>query len=222
MICRFREALSGQIPYVLDLHLFLGRPLITPSKQSIDTDGVFGCFPSSLLHSEIESLQSLHDRLSDLADIHQVASNAYKQYHRSMSAPSAESVRRHKEMAKSGLKLQTHPMLVEMVDKDDKLRIGVLEGVKQYRPAMTIFEVNCKAKALAVDVMKSKRKHHDSLIAAVTQKRQKQVPDAAISVKKPNQEEQPEAYQQQPLIAALLGRGFPCFRNHMTNQHTTI
>ena len=44
-------------------------------------------------------------------DLHRVASNAYKQYSRSTPSPSAESVRRHKEMMRNDFKLATHPFL---------------------------------------------------------------------------------------------------------------
>ncbi|XP_062521033.1 ATP-dependent RNA helicase DDX54-like [Corticium candelabrum] len=176
---------AEEVPYMLDLYLFLGRPLVTANRQTADTDGIYGLFPPGLLHTEVDFIRCLHEKATELVDLHRVASNAYKQYSRSTPSPSAESVRRHKEMMRNDFKLATHPFLVEMVDSVEQTRMELLEGVKQYKPTTTIFEVGCKTKMAAVDVMKLKRQHHDQVIAAVTQKKQRESGNDTADKRKP-------------------------------------
>lgn len=54
--------------YLLDLHLFLGRPLnIVPSSGSIEnTDGIVGKMPQAMIEEELAELINWHSCSTDL------------------------------------------------------------------------------------------------------------------------------------------------------------
>ncbi|KAH0625436.1 hypothetical protein JD844_014953 [Phrynosoma platyrhinos] len=85
-----------ETPYVFDLHLFLGRPLVfaSPHEKPTDRDGMFGRVPQNIIDDEESLLQTDHERSLDLQNLRRVADNAQKQYQKSRPAPSAESIKR--------------------------------------------------------------------------------------------------------------------------------
>ncbi|MEQ2208833.1 ATP-dependent RNA helicase ddx54 [Xenoophorus captivus] len=86
-----------EMPFVYDLHLFLGRPVQFATADHIqDSDGVFGRVPQSILDDEGSHLITAHENSLDLQNLHRVSENAYKQYLKSRPNPSAESIRRVK------------------------------------------------------------------------------------------------------------------------------
>ncbi|CAF99200.1 unnamed protein product, partial [Tetraodon nigroviridis] len=113
MICQ------DEMPFVFDLHLFLGRPVqfATPEHTKdpfppfpSDSDGVFGRVPQSILDDESSHLVMAHENSLDLQNLHRVSENAYKQYLKSRPNPSTESIRRVKSTDASSMAV--HPLLV--------------------------------------------------------------------------------------------------------------
>ncbi|OXB76408.1 UNVERIFIED_CONTAM: hypothetical protein H355_014123 [Colinus virginianus] len=99
-----------EMPYIFDLHLFLGRPLILAGSQEMpaDADGVLGRVPQSLLDDEECLLLTDHQGSLELQSLRRVADNAQKQYLRSRPGPSPESIKRVKEMDTAQLGI--HPL----------------------------------------------------------------------------------------------------------------
>ncbi|XP_058014592.1 ATP-dependent RNA helicase DDX54 [Ahaetulla prasina] len=146
-----------EVPYVFDLHLFLGRPLVfaNPHQKPTDSDGVFGRVPQIILDDEESLLQTDHERSLDLQSLRRVSDNALKQYQKSRPSSSPESIKRVKEMEFSLVGI--HPLFSLRFEEDEMAQLKFVDSIKTYRSKATIFEINATNKTLASDVMRAKR-----------------------------------------------------------------
>ncbi|NXL87762.1 DDX54 helicase, partial [Alectura lathami] len=169
-----------EMPYVFDLHLFLGRPLVLAGVQEMpavpgvggreltyrlspaDAGGVLGRVPQSLVDDEECLLLTDHEGSLELQSLRRVADNAHKQYLRSRPGPSPESIKRVKELDVSQLGI--HPLFSARFEDTELERLKLVDSIKTYKSKATIFEINATAHTLASAVMRSKRRHDRALI----------------------------------------------------------
>lgn len=157
MIC------PDEMPFVYDLHLFLGRPVqfATP-EHTQDSEGVFGRVPQSILDDESSHLITAHENSQDLQNLHHVSENAYKQYLKSRPNPSPESIRRVKSTDLSSMGV--HPFLGSGLEKMELERLHLVDAIKGYKSKSTIFEINSNSKTQAGEVMRTKRSKDTRLV----------------------------------------------------------
>uniref|UniRef100_A0AAZ1XTM0 Helicase C-terminal domain-containing protein n=1 Tax=Oreochromis aureus TaxID=47969 RepID=A0AAZ1XTM0_OREAU len=124
-----------EMPYVYDLHLFLGRPVQFASPEHTE-EGVFGRVPQRILDDE---------------------SNAYKQYLKSRPNPSPESIRRVKNIDLSSMGV--HPVLGKVWSEKMELEcLQIVDAIKSYKSkAVNHLEINSSSKTPASEVMRAKR-----------------------------------------------------------------
>ncbi|XP_026370701.2 ATP-dependent RNA helicase DDX54 [Ursus arctos] len=164
-----------EVPYLLDLHLFLGRAL-TPAPRhegfsgAGGTDGVLGRVPQSVVDDEEGSLRSTLAAALELRGLGRVADNAQQQYVRSRPAPSPESIKRAKELDLAGLGL--HPLFSSRFEEKELQRLKLVDSIKSYRSRTTIFEINASSRDLSSQVMRAKRQKDRKAIASFQQGRQ--------------------------------------------------
>ncbi|KAI8498033.1 ATP-dependent RNA helicase ddx54 [Branchiostoma belcheri] len=162
-----------ETPFMLDLHLFLGRSVKVAGKDNTtqDWDGLYGKVPQSILDDEDANIRVYMETCLDLVSLRRVADRGYSAYIKSRSAPSHESVRRMKGMDTAHMGF--HPVLVpDRSEVEDKLAEFV-DGVRNYKPNSTIFEISATNKNPAFSVMKSKRSvHQESSTPAGPEKQQ--------------------------------------------------
>ncbi|NXA37996.1 DDX54 helicase, partial [Eudromia elegans] len=154
-----------EMPYVFDLHLFLGRPLVLAGAQEMpagdaapvaaDADGVLGRVPQSLVDDEECLLLTDHEGSLELQSLRRVAANAHKQYVRSRPGPSPESIKRAKDLDVSQLGI--HPLFSARFEDTELQRLKLVDSIKTYKSKATIFEINATARTVASTVMRSKR-----------------------------------------------------------------
>uniref|UniRef100_V9KC54 ATP-dependent RNA helicase DDX54 n=1 Tax=Callorhinchus milii TaxID=7868 RepID=V9KC54_CALMI len=146
-----------EVAYVYDLHLFLGRPLKLAKSDAIamDTDGVYGRVPQSIIDDEESLLISDHNSSLDLQNLKRVSENAYKQYLKSRPDPSQESIKRVKEMDFSTLGI--HPLYGSNLEDTELQRLKVIDSIKNYKTRSTIFEINSTSKTTASEIMRATR-----------------------------------------------------------------
>lgn len=140
-----------EVPYLLDLHLFLSRPIepapvagIAQAAASLDaSSSIFGSFPQAALDDNIEHLRFLVESNADLQGAAHAADNAFKLYKRTRPAAAPESVRRAKIMPREGM----HPVLAAALPSNALGGLEAQEGLaditarlKRYRPSATVFE----------------------------------------------------------------------------------
>ncbi|XP_058472790.1 ATP-dependent RNA helicase DDX54 [Solea solea] len=154
---------SDEMPFVYDLHLFLGRPVqFATHEHTRDSDGVFGRVPQTILDDEGSHLIAAHENLQDLENLHRISENAYKQYLKSRPNPSPESIRRVKNTDLSGMAV--HPLLGSGLEKMALEHLQLVDAIKGYKSKSTIFEINSNSKTQASGVMRAKRSKDARLV----------------------------------------------------------
>uniref|UniRef100_A0A8C8XKG7 RNA helicase n=1 Tax=Panthera leo TaxID=9689 RepID=A0A8C8XKG7_PANLE len=164
-----------EVPYLLDLHLFLGRALTLARPHegpsgAVGGDGALGRVPQSVVDDEEGGLRSALSASLQLRGLGRVADNAQQQYVRSRPAPSPESIKRAKELDVAGLGL--HPLFSSRFEEEELQRLRLVDTVKHYRSRATIFEINASSRDLSSQVMRAKRQKDRKAIATFRQGRQ--------------------------------------------------
>lgn len=160
---------SDELAHVVDLHLFLGRPLIEAQKDSgAEDDGLFGSVPQTIIDAEQNFLKTAHDKAHGLTSLLQMAENGYKQYIKTRPSAASESIKRSKTINTSNLPF--HPLFLsdgEVSHEASNTRLEFMNGVRNFRPKQTIFEIGATSKASGPSVMMQKRKYHGGVIDKV-------------------------------------------------------
>lgn len=123
---------------------------------------LIGGFPDDLVHLETDFLKTIHDLSMEVSDLKHKSDNAMKKYTETRPAPSMQSVRRAKKDYKQMI-FPSHPIL-ETNKSSMKSDYNILEGIRNYKPTVTIFEFNANSKQVPAGVMKNKRKVHAKYI----------------------------------------------------------
>ncbi|XP_059974061.1 ATP-dependent RNA helicase DDX54 [Mesoplodon densirostris] len=189
-----------EVPYLLDLHLFLGRALTLarPHEEPSGVgggDGVLGRVPQGVVDDEDCGLRTSLETSLELRGLGRVADNAQQQYVRSRPAPSPESIKGAKELDLSGLGL--HPLFSSCFREEELQQLRLVDRIRNYRSRATIFEINASSRDLSSQVMRAKRQKDRKCIASFQQERQeRQERQESPAVPAPSlpapQEEQPE------------------------------
>lgn len=154
---------GDELAHMVDLHLFLGRPLKFAGRDSqARDDGLIGTVPQLLVDDEENFMKTAHDQSHDLVSLRQVAANGYKQYIKSRPNTSSESVKRAKKIDTGSLSI--HPIFKLSSSEGASTKVDILDGVKNFRPKQTIFEIGSTSKSTAQSIMMSKRKRHSDVI----------------------------------------------------------
>ncbi|KAF7688576.1 ATP-dependent RNA helicase DDX54 [Silurus meridionalis] len=159
----FSLVCPDEVPFVYDLHLFLGRPLhLAAIDHTQDVDGVLGRVPQSILDDEDAQVLAAHENSLDLENLKRISENAYKQYLKSRPNPSPESIKRVKNSDLSSIAV--HPILGSGLEKMELERLQMVDSIKAYRSKSTIFEINSNNKTSASEVMRTKRSRDSHLV----------------------------------------------------------
>lgn len=163
----------AELPYLLDLQLFLGRPI----KSEVTTDGdqvyteslVLGTFEQEKIDEDVEYVRTLEVVNHSLPTLREVMKRGHAMYERSKGKASQASYKRAKEMSKdskwmlAGSDSGVHPVLLRGKDAEQKReteakRKSLLKAVNSFRPAETVFEVGSKKDTTNATLMKQRRK----------------------------------------------------------------
>ncbi|KAK7284599.1 hypothetical protein RJT34_19348 [Clitoria ternatea] len=177
------------MPYLLDLHLFLSKPIkAAPTEEDVlqDMDGVmsrndqavangetiYGRFPQKVIDLISDRVREIIDTSAELESMQRTCKNAFCLYSKTKPLPSKESIRRVKDLPREGL----HPMFMSVLETGELIALAFTEHLKNFRPKQTILEAEgeaAKSKHLQgssgqwVDVMKRKRAIHENIINLV-------------------------------------------------------
>ncbi|KAF5385833.1 hypothetical protein D9615_002245 [Tricholomella constricta] len=164
---------NAELPYLLDLQLFLGRPL----KNDVTEGGdrayieslVLGTFERSKIDEDVEYIRALEDANHSLPTLRDVMKRGHALYERSKGKASPPSYRRAKEMVKdpqwllAGSDSGIHPVLLRGADEQkrrsqEEARKALLRSVNSFKPSETVFEVGTKGNVTNAALMKERRK----------------------------------------------------------------
>ncbi|XP_048129642.1 putative DEAD-box ATP-dependent RNA helicase 29 [Rhodamnia argentea] len=184
---------SEDMAYLLDLHLFLSKPIRpAPTEDEVlkDMDGVmykidqaiangetvYGRFPQTVVDLASDRVREIIDASAELSALLKTCTNAFRLYSKTKPSPSKESIKRVKDLPREGL----HPIFKNVLAGGELVALAFSERLKTFRPKQTILEAEgeaAKSKHLQgpssqwVDVMKKKRAVHDGIINLVQQQR---------------------------------------------------
>jgi ATP-dependent RNA helicase DDX54/DBP10 len=164
-----------ELPFLIDLHLFLGRPLLNPDTA---TDGIsytdsliLGPFSREEIDDDMEFIKALDEKETSLPTLRAVMTRGHAMYERSQGKASPASYTRAKAMSKdhswgfagevaSGNRI--HPVLTKGQSASQKVpqesRRILLEAVSNFKPSETVFELGSRGKNGNASLMKDRRK----------------------------------------------------------------
>lgn len=173
-----------ELPFVFDLHLFLGRPMKYASTSTNDDDGIIGVVPQTVIVNDLDYVRNKIERNSSLIAAQKVMKNGYKAYVRTREAASAESHKRAKEIDTSIIAM--HPSLKGSTTDTNDMHSKLLLDLQKFKPSITVFEsITTKKNKEAEQVMQQKRKQHSKIIER-EQLKQKETPVIIAQTKKTN------------------------------------
>jgi ATP-dependent RNA helicase DDX54/DBP10 len=179
---------TPELPYLLDLQLFLGRPI----KSRVGEEGshvymdslVLGPFSRDNVDEEIEYIKGLDEENHSLPTLREVMRKGHGMYERSKGKASHASYKRAKDMTRDagswglvGHSSGVHPVLcgkqgsqvnVSSVEQDtEEKRAALLRAVNSFRPNETVFEIAHKGKGSVPNssLMKERRKALEKAVA---------------------------------------------------------
>lgn len=164
---------NAELPFLLDLQLFLGRPLVndvvTDNDRVYTESIVLGNFQREKIDEDVEYIRALETAHHSLPVLREVMKRGHAMYERSKGKASPQSYKRAKEMVKdpkwflAGSDSGIHPVLLRGPDADEKREVekarkALLQVVGSFTPTETIFEVGAKGGSETAALMKERRK----------------------------------------------------------------
>ncbi|KAF8906512.1 DEAD-domain-containing protein [Gymnopilus junonius] len=180
---------ASELPYLLDLQLFLGRPIVadipTQKDQHYTESLVLGSFPREKIDEDEEYIRSLDSKHHSLPTLREVMKRGHSMYERSKGKASSQSYKRAKVMIKSpewtlsSSNSRVHPVLFRASGIGDrgeaeKARQNLLSVLNSFSPSETVFEIGSKASSENAALMKERRK-------ALSKSAQKAISNAPIA-----------------------------------------
>ena len=154
---------NSDVPYLLDLQLFLGRRLLIgrcrDQPYSYAEDLVVGTLPRDGIASASEWVNKMAAEDGSLGNLRNVSGRAEKQYVKTRGSASSQSAKRAKTVLSMDDWNELHP-LFEDRDKDTaREREQMLARISGFRPSETIFEIGRRGdEGIASTVIKKRRK----------------------------------------------------------------
>ena len=140
---------DADMPYLLDLQLFLGRKLIVGRSVGADAvnfaqDVVVGTLRREDLQTHSEWVTKSLESDADLSALRSVASKGEKLYQRSRNSASSESAKRSKQLIFSAGWSELHHLFNDQTDNMEVEREKMLARVGKFRPQESIFEIGAR------------------------------------------------------------------------------
>lgn len=154
---------ESDLPYLLDLQLFLGRRLVLGQEvkePSFAQDVVVGSLMRNELENNLEWVNKVLSESHDISALKRVTVKAEKLYMKTRNSASSQSAKRAREIIASKGWTQLHALFGESAASAEEARDSLLSKISGYKPQETIFEIGPKGKSAqnkAAEVMRSFR-----------------------------------------------------------------
>lgn len=166
-----------ELPHLLDLELFLGRPVktcplsaapssstspIEPEDVDYSTNLILGTVPRQLLDLDLEAHRALFTQFPHLPNLSAVSKRGQKMYEKGLQHASPASYRRSKILERAGEGLATsagegrgvHPVFGDFIKgfgegkgDDEEKRANLMKFVNGFTPGETVFELGARGRA---------------------------------------------------------------------------
>ncbi|KAL8665929.1 MAG: hypothetical protein Q9202_001865 [Teloschistes flavicans] len=153
---------DSDLPYVLDLQLFLSRRLILGRDEvgnvNYAEDVAVGSLSRDRLEASCEWVNKVLNEDADLPALKEVAAKGERLYLRTRNPASIESVRRAKDLTSSPGWMSLHPLFDDKANHKENERAKMLVRVSGFRPPETVFEIGQRGGGSeAAEVLKKRR-----------------------------------------------------------------
>ncbi|EJU04250.1 DEAD-domain-containing protein [Dacryopinax primogenitus] len=152
---------STDLPYLLDLQLFLGRPLkgTAVGEGTYTTSLIYGTVPRDVLDDEIENIRRLEaDRHVHLPGLREVMRRGHGMYERTKAKANHSSYERAKQLVKSEGEGRIHPIFGRPEQHEASTsKAALLMAIDSFKPQETVFEIGSRGKTAGATVMKDRR-----------------------------------------------------------------
>lgn len=173
----------SELPFLLDLQLFLGRELKTSiepgSEEGAFTDAlILGTFDRENLEQDLEHISVLDLENNSLPSLRDAMFRGHKLYERTRARASPISYERAKEMMRTatwglaggaGDGIVRHPVLAirgthgptaptKVPARLEKARLDIMQAVTTFRPHETVFEFGSRGKTAGALLMQQRRR----------------------------------------------------------------
>ena len=142
----FSFVTSEDMPYLLDLHLFLSKPIrAAPTEEEVLQDPdevmskidqivanggtVYGRLPQTVIDLVSDRVRELVDSSAELDSLQKTCTNAFRLYSKTKPSPSRESIRRAKDLPREGL----HPIFKNVLGGGELMALAFSERLKAFR-----------------------------------------------------------------------------------------
>ena len=140
---------ASDLPYFLDLMLFLGRPVTNTTAsgggytlEAMTPDDVhYGSVPRSVVEPEIETVRALIAAHTDLAAALRSVTNSLKLYNKTRAEASRTSVQR----ARALIDDRVHPLLLGAGSSGEGELRAFVAGLAAFRPTQSVLEIDAAA-----------------------------------------------------------------------------
>lgn len=148
------------VPYLLDLELFLGRKLLLSSQQKEGSEVsytnrlVLGSLPRDGLEGQLEEVGAILKESYDIRSMQEVAAKGERLYLKTRGAASQESAKRSKELMTTGRWDEQHLLFgPSLIDE----RQGFLDKLANRKSKDTVFEFKKTSFGTAAELMARRR-----------------------------------------------------------------
>lgn len=130
-------AAPDELPYLLDLQLFLGQKLTLASNTSSmsESSGLLGTPMQEWVDEEEEMIRLKISTVPFLEDLKRVTKNAYKLYYKTRSPASPESHSSAKELLqKMSVTACLHPIFKDLISSVARAQVDMVSAIRGYKP----------------------------------------------------------------------------------------
>lgn len=149
-------------PYLIDLQLFLGKPLVIGQEKespSFSNDVVVGSLRRDAVDVHVEWFNQKIRSDVDIEALRGVSIKAEKLYMKTRNSAASQSAKRAREVVATRAWVQMHPVFGKAADDGEAARLEMMAKISNFKPQETIFEVSRTDKTRAeADVMREIRK----------------------------------------------------------------
>ncbi|KAL2267666.1 hypothetical protein VTJ83DRAFT_4943 [Remersonia thermophila] len=154
---------ESDLPYLLDLQLFLGRKLVVgqeTKEPSFARDVVIGTLKRAELENQVEWVSKVLAESDDMSALKRVTVKAEKLYMKTRNSASTQSAKRAREIIATKAWSQLHTLFGEEAADAEQARESLLSKISGFKPQETVFEIGPQGKSAknkAAEVMRTFR-----------------------------------------------------------------
>ncbi|KAL1839044.1 hypothetical protein VTJ49DRAFT_6135 [Mycothermus thermophilus] len=154
---------ESDLPYLLDLQLFLGRKLVVgqeTKEPSFARDVVIGTLKRAELENQMEWVTKVLAESDDMSALKRVTVKAEKLYMKTRNSASTQSAKRAREIIATKAWSQLHTLFGEEAAGAEQARESLLSKISGFKPQETVFEIGPQGKSAknkAAEVMRQFR-----------------------------------------------------------------